>query len=106
MPREDDLHRLVAEQGRAIERLGRIIDHQDQEIAQLRRELRAAGLRVPEVNPAGRTSLSPEALLTAQRRSMAHCRAAKRVGPGKDCVGSREVQARMRDLADDAGGSD
>lgn len=48
-----------------------------EEIEQLQKELRGLGVELPELNPAGRTPLSPQARLASNQRKAAKARAAK-----------------------------
>lgn len=66
------------------------------EIEQLRRELQAHGLSIPEINPAGRTPLSEEARLARFQRAAAVARQAKRVGEGRGCIKSPETAEKLR----------
>lgn len=62
-----------------IEALERTIRRQDHELDQLRRELRAFGVEIPQINPAGRTPLSPQARSVQRQILAARARASKRV---------------------------
>lgn len=62
-----------------IEVLERTIRRQDHELDQLRRELRAFGVELPQINPAGRTPLSPQARSARRQILAARARASKRV---------------------------
>lgn len=99
---EEQLQRLRAD----VEQQRRLNTRRDAELEQLRRELRALGVRVPDLNPTGRTKLSPQARTAAMRASVAKARAAKPVGKGKRAVSDPDVAARLRaeaqQLADEA----
>lgn len=82
-----------------VDRLERNQDRLAREIEQLQRELRALGVRLPRVNPAGRTPLSPEARLSQLRRAAARARSAKTVGPGVGQVNDPETLERLRQQA-------
>ena len=93
MPREKDFATRIDE----VERIQR---RQSEEIEQLQRELKALGIDLPEIAPAGHTPLSPEARLVALRRAAAKARAAKTVGDGRGAVGDHEVAERLREQAE------
>lgn len=99
---EQQLQRLRA----ANDQQQRVSARLENELQQLRRELKALGVRVPEVNPTGRTKLSPEARLAAMRAAAAKARASKPVGKGTGAVRDPSVAARLREeaqqLADEA----
>ena len=79
-----------------------------EEIAQLRRELRALGVNIPELDPTapGKTPLSEEALLASMRRRAARARAKKQLGEGKGAVRDPEVLQRLIEEAQEGGGDD
>jgi sugar phosphate isomerase/epimerase len=79
-----------------VERTQKILER---DLRQLRRELQAHGLRIPEPNPGGRTKLSPEARQALLRRAAAKARAAKQVGPGVGGVNDEETASRLRQEA-------
>lgn len=99
MSTDDDLASRVDE-------LERLTTRQAEEIALLRRELRALGVQVPDRNPARPTKLSPQARVERMRRSAARARAAKLVGEGKGSVRDPTTADRLRQeaqqLADEA----
>lgn len=82
-----------------IDQLERQLARQAKEIDQLRRELRGLGIEVPELNPAHRTKLSPQARLERLRLAAARARASKPVGTGKGSVSDRRTAARLRSEA-------
>lgn len=92
MSRAKDIETRVDE----VERTQR---RQSEEIEQLQRELKALGVDLPDIEPSGRTPLSPEARLAAMRRSAAKARAAKAVREGRGAVGDHETAERLRDEA-------
>ncbi len=71
MQRDKDLATRLEEVERNQRRMA-------EEIEQLQHELCALGVEVPDLNPAGRTPLSPQARLAVLQRSAAIARAAKR----------------------------
>lgn len=93
MPREKDIATRLDE----VERIQR---RQSEEIEQLQRELKALGVELPDLEPAGHTPLSPEARIAAMRRAAAKARAAKTVGEGRGAVGDPEIAERLRDEAE------
>jgi hypothetical protein len=73
---------------RDVSRLGR-------EVTRLESELRAFGVELPAINPAGRTPLSPQAYRNRQLLAAARARAGKGIGRGVGKLRSRETAARM-----------
>lgn len=92
MPRGKDIETRLDE----VERIQR---RQSEEIEQLQRELKALGVELPDLEPAGHTPLSPEARLVAWRRAAAQARAAKAVADGRGAVGDPETADRLREEA-------
>jgi len=82
-----------------VEQLARTQKILERDLRQLRRELAAHGLKIPEPNPSGRTKLSPEARMALLRRAAAKARAAKKVGPGVGEVNDDRTAARLRQEA-------
>jgi len=82
-----------------VDQLARTQKILERDLRQLRRELAAHGLKIPEPNPSGRTKLSPEARLVRLRRAAAKARAAKKVGPGVGGVNDEETASRLRQEA-------
>ncbi len=66
-----------------------------EEIEQLQRELKAQGITLPELNPAGDTPLSPESNLRQLQLAAKRARAAKTVGGGKGAVQEAETAERF-----------
>lgn len=97
MPRDtDDTTRVIERLRAEHEQLRRLSSRQELELQQVRRELRALGVQLPEITPDGHAKLSPQARLACARRAAAQARAAKTVGSGKSSVRTAEVAARMR----------
>lgn len=94
MPREKDVSTRLDE----VERIQR---RHAEEIEQLQRELRALGVELPELSPAGRTPLSPQARLAALRLAAAKARAAKPIGDGKGAVSDEAVAEQLARQAEE-----
>ena len=88
-----------------IELLERTNRRQDELIVQLRRELRAFGVELPEINPAGRTPLSPQARSAHRQILAARARASKPVlvdASGRAGMGSLRSDETKERLAVEA----
>lgn len=96
MSRDRDVDRRVDELERGQDRMA-------EEIGQLRRELRALGVNIPELDPAapGRTPLSEAALLASMRRRAAQARAKKRIGAGSGAVKEPETLQRLVEASEE-----
>lgn len=88
MPSDSDVEDRLDRVERRQERL-------DEEVRQLRRELKALGVDIPDLSPTGKTPLSPQARLARLRLAAAHARAAKGVGPGVGRVNLSETADRL-----------
>ena len=66
------------------------------DVEQLRQELAAFGIEIPELNPGERPRLSPQARVSAGRLRAALARAAKAVGEGKGAVRDEATMLRMK----------
>lgn len=94
---EEDLRRRLAIAERELDQQRTLVRLQGREMAQIRRELRALGVQVPELRPGGaRTPLSPQALRAVQLRRCDDMRRRKPVGAGKGCV-SPDGRTRVLD---------